>query len=345
MSRINLVLFDSLNNIKQEGTMLKPKTYEKLLKRLKLKFKNISSNYELFILDKNNKEIKITNEEEYTTITDKLFIREIDNSILEQSLYDINYNKLPESKQEVLDERYNCVLCINTIKNENPYFCYNCQKIFHERCLNNWDKECKSHNQLLKCPNCRNALPIEKWNKKLYYEEDRKLITDLIDKINDYESEINTIMNGKNKNNNIIDNKQIKYFDIIKNYELYIEQTIKCFKLILKKINLIHSLFKFKSNNKLSDLINNFPLNIKNLDLNDIINTINEEFDLIKNYIIANNNKIDLINRYPLLDKVDNKNRRMTQMNNNNALMIQNYIDDIDDNLQNDEYNKTINIV
>jgi len=242
MSRISIVLFDNLNNVKQEGTMLKPKTFEKLLDKIKLKFKNLPENYEIFILDKNNKEKKISTEEDYYLISDKLFIREIDNNILEQSLYEINYNKLPESKKEILDERYNCVLCISTIKNENPYFCYKCQKIFHEKCLKNWDKECKLHNQILKCPNCRNALPIESWSKKLYYEEDRKLMADLIDKINDYEKEINDIMN-ENNNKNKINPKQINYFDMLKDYELYIEQTVKCFKHILKKINLIHSLF------------------------------------------------------------------------------------------------------
>ena len=47
----------------------------------------------------------------------------------------MNYNKLSESKQDILDEKYNCYICNSNIKNENPYFCYICQKIFHEKCL------------------------------------------------------------------------------------------------------------------------------------------------------------------------------------------------------------------
>ena len=55
----------------------------------------------------------------------------------------INYKKLPESKQEKLDEKYSCTLCSGIIKKENPNFCYQCQKIFHDKCLKKWDKNLK----------------------------------------------------------------------------------------------------------------------------------------------------------------------------------------------------------
>ena len=39
--------------------------------------------------------------------------------------------KLAESKQDILDEKYNCNICTIIIKKEKPYLCYKCQKIFH----------------------------------------------------------------------------------------------------------------------------------------------------------------------------------------------------------------------
>ena len=100
-----------------------------------------------------------------------IFIKEVDN--VEQSIFSKNCNKLSESKQEILDYKYNCQICSNIIKNEKPYLCYKCQKIFHETCLKAWDNRCKSQNKTLECPICRNKLPIEKWNKKLDYEDNR----------------------------------------------------------------------------------------------------------------------------------------------------------------------------
>ena len=76
-----------------------------------------------------------------------------------------------------------------------------------------------------------------------------------------------------NNNINIIKDKKIK------NYENYISKTIIIFKDILNKINIIHNNLKMKNNNKLNELINN--LNIDNLNLNNVSNTINEELDNI----------------------------------------------------------------
>ena len=156
MSKIDIYLLDKLNNPMEEMNMGKPDTYLLLLQQIKQKLKNIPEYYEIFIIDKNNKEIKINNEESYKTIEDILFIREIDYNMLQQSLFEMNYNRLSESQQEILNEKYNCILCTMTIKNEKPYFCYKCQNIFHEKCLRDWDKKCKLQNKVLFCPNCRN---------------------------------------------------------------------------------------------------------------------------------------------------------------------------------------------
>ena len=142
MSKIDIFLFDNLNNIKNEVSMKKPKTYQELLNQLGKKIKNLPKYYEIYIIGKNNEEIKINNEETYKNIEDFLFIREIDKDVLDESLYAMNYKILSESQQDKLDEKFNCILCSMVIKKENPYFCYQCQNIFHIKCLNNWDKKC-----------------------------------------------------------------------------------------------------------------------------------------------------------------------------------------------------------
>jgi len=138
MSRVDIFLLDDSNNSKEEINIIKPKSYKELLIQLRLKLKNIPEYFEIFIID-NNKEIKINNEDKYKIIKDILFIREIEKNILGQSVFEINYNQLSELDKEKLDEKFNCILCTVLIKNENPYLCYKCQNIFHERCLKEWD--------------------------------------------------------------------------------------------------------------------------------------------------------------------------------------------------------------
>ena len=290
---MDIILLDSSTNTKEEINIIKPKTYHELLDKLEEEFEELPENYELFILDKTNKEIKIRKESDYKKIGDILFIREVAKDILDKSLYEINYNKLSESKQEILDEKYNCILCTLVIKNEMPYLCYKCQKIFHEKCLTDWDNECKAQNKELICPNCRNELPLEEWNKKLDYEDDKKFISNLINKMNE-----NDNMN-KLKDEKIDklerDNKNQK--DKNKKYEKYIGKTIKFFKTALNNINEINSLMKFKNKDKINDLIKKFPLNMDNLEIDEISDLLIEELKEIKNSMMKNKiNKIEHIN-------------------------------------------------
>ena len=85
------------------------------------------------------------------------------------------------------------------IKNENPYLCYQCQKIFYVKCLDNWDKKCKQENKKFFCPNCRNELPKENWNKKIDFEGNRKDNANLMNRINEYK-----LNNNMNNNINLI---------------------------------------------------------------------------------------------------------------------------------------------
>ena len=109
MSQIVIILFDSSNNYIEEINIIKPKTYQNLLDQIKNNIKNIPEDYKIFILDEYNKEIYIDNKENYNLIDDILFIREIDKNNLEKSIIEGHYNKLSESIQEKLEEKYNCL--------------------------------------------------------------------------------------------------------------------------------------------------------------------------------------------------------------------------------------------
>ena len=295
MSLINIFLLDDSNNSKSELKIIKSKTYIELLNQIKQKFEIIPENYEIFILDDKNNEIKIDNEINYNKIEDILFIREINKNILEKSLFDLNYNKLSESMQDKLDEKYNCKICSIIIKNENPYLCYKCQKIFHEKCLKDWDNKCKEQNKNLFCPNCRNELSMENWNKQLDYEDNRKEYANLIDTINDLKSNTNV-----NQKLSILKDKKIKELSaLIKKYEEYINKTFEIFNNALKKMDLIHSLLNLNKNIQLNKLLSSNQFNINNINIADISNVISEEFEAIINHLSnKNNNKIqnELIN-------------------------------------------------
>ena len=59
--------------------------------------------YEIFIYD--NNKIIINKEDKYKLIKDIKFIKEINNDDLDKSIFSINYNKLSESKKDILDEK------------------------------------------------------------------------------------------------------------------------------------------------------------------------------------------------------------------------------------------------
>ena len=120
----------------------------------------------------------------------------------------------------------------------------------------------------------RNYLPLENWNKKLDYEDNRIDNTILLDKINEYKLD-----NNMNNNINIIKDKNIK------KYKDYINQTIIFIKNILNKIDMICNTMKLKKNEKLKELINNYNLYIQNLNINYISNIISKELDNVNENI------------------------------------------------------------
>ena len=69
-----------------------------------------------------NKKIKINNDDDYKMVKDILFIREIDEENINKSLFEINFDKLSESKQDVLEYKYRCEDCFEIVKNGNPFY-------------------------------------------------------------------------------------------------------------------------------------------------------------------------------------------------------------------------------
>ena len=85
MSKINIFLLDDLDNLKEELTINKPKTYQELMKYLS----NKNKFYEIFIYDNNNN-IIIDKRDKYKMIKDIIFIKEINKDDLKKSIYSIN---------------------------------------------------------------------------------------------------------------------------------------------------------------------------------------------------------------------------------------------------------------
>ena len=316
LDTLNIYLLDESNNIIFENNIEKPKTYEKLidkLKSLKKKFDILPENFIIFYKTENNNDLKISNNKEYKLIKDSLFIQKIEYKNLDQSVYQINYEKLSESKQDILDEKYNCFSCLTAIKNEKPYFCYICQKIFHHKCLESWDKVRRLHHKILNCPNCRNELPLNQWKQKLDFEEDRKKVADVLNKINKYKlsSDLNNNINMINeKRINKLKSQNISQNNTIENYIKYIEKISLIFKNIITKVKDITYLIEPNINYKLINLINEKVLSFNNTLLDDISNEIFKELDIIEKYIKQNNNPIinknNLNNDYKEKEKYDN---------------------------------------
>ena len=100
MEEIDIFLLDNLNKAKEEINMIKPSSYQELLELLKQILKNTPEYYEIFILDKDNNEIKIYNAENYKLINEHLFIRELVKKKSKLSTFGKVYDTLPESKQD-----------------------------------------------------------------------------------------------------------------------------------------------------------------------------------------------------------------------------------------------------
>ena len=163
---LNLILLDESNNLIEERYLPKPKTFNELKSIIENTFSNKLENYQIFYHNIYNIKRIITNDEEYKQSKDILFISEIQENKIEKEKemekeYELDYNKLTESKQDILDERYNCNICQEIIKGEEqPLLYYRCQKLFYKICLEDWNNKCIEKNIEFTCPKCKYELPL-----------------------------------------------------------------------------------------------------------------------------------------------------------------------------------------
>ena len=261
---LNLTLIDNSGNTIKESQIDKPHTYEDLLNSLKDTFPNCPKYFTIFYKTSSGKEIEIHTNEEYLLANNELYIRQIELNNLNESIFTRVYNKLPDEKKDILNDKYNCLICMTMVKEENPYFCYVCQKVFHSNCLEFWSKENKNRGQIMVCPNCRYKLTFKEWKKKLDYEKSRQ---------NDIE-----IINQLNK-------------DII-SYNKFKEKSTNILKGVLNKITEMKRRIKSKENYKLISLANNLSSDITNPPLKDISNVIYDELEQFSEHIKKNYNVI-----------------------------------------------------
>ena len=116
MSDLDIIVLDNSNNIIEETSLKKPETYQELVEIIKNKLKKLPNNFNIFYQSPNNKDIIIHSNKEYNLSINILFVREIKDNKLNQS---INYENLSDSKLDLLDERYSCLLCSELISISN----------------------------------------------------------------------------------------------------------------------------------------------------------------------------------------------------------------------------------
>lgn len=122
--KISIFLIDETNNIKGEKIIKKPNSYNEFISSLKKEFPQLPTYYKILFQKKENDLKEINDDREYILADSVFFIKEINKNDLGKSIFSLNYNKLSESNQELLDERFKCFICSELIKNEDPPFCY-----------------------------------------------------------------------------------------------------------------------------------------------------------------------------------------------------------------------------
>ena len=312
-AKIDIYLLDKTNNLIEEINIIKPKTYEILNITLKNNLKNLPEFFTLFYPSADNREIEIHNDEEYQLLKDTLFIRQIEKQDLGKSIFDIAYNKLDESKRDILDEKYNCYICQENIKHENPLFCYICQKIFHYKCLEDWSKQRLKYNETLKCPYCNKELPLEQWKQKLYFEENRKKDAELINQL---------------KRDNIIKN------EIFENFKEYKIKTYKLLNNIIIKINKLNLNINnnIGNNNDIKEFMEDVFYDNIDLQIDNVSQIIFDQFKKLEENI-NNKNNVEIINNDIKDRNKDIINRKI--IHNNEIKIEENEI-----NLDNDNSNE-----
>jgi hypothetical protein len=198
--KLYVFLLEADNSIAEEKIINKPEAYVQLIKALKdniIKLPREKKDFSLFYFCPNSDNIyeekSINRSSDYKTMNDTLLIRVNETAGNPKSPLSLTYDQLTQDKKKIIDERYVCKICSDFIE-EKPLFCPECQKIFHQKCLENWEEKSKKNKNDFSCPFCKNEIPLNEWKQKLYHDENIKndikimnqiMIYDLINLINE----------------------------------------------------------------------------------------------------------------------------------------------------------------
>ena len=276
-NNINICLVDKSNKKIDQMNIIRPKTYDELLNQIKRGLKISPDEYTIFYKNK-DVEVIINGNYEYNKSKDTLFVRK-NETTMGFCLLDDSCETLNELTKSQIEDEYSCNICKEFIKIENPYLCYICQKIFHQKCLEDWGKKRNTLNENLNCPYCRNELPLEQW-KEMDYEELKKQIKELKEDnskqtqlIHSLKSTIRKLQNNSEVNKNKDEPDE------------YLQNSFLLIKDIIYKINEISSYIQQKSNDNLINIIPLLSTDYVKTSLDNISSLILGELEGIQKYV------------------------------------------------------------
>ena len=156
---------------------------------------------------------------------------------------------------------------------------------------------------------------------KIYTNEDYKRVKDKLF-VREVESKcFKQLLSDNNKNENLlkdsdinqIENNKIEHNELTEKYKIYIEKTIQIFKNVINEIKSIHNILNLNNNTKLNTLAKKYPLSFENLEIDEISNVIEEELELIKNYLL-NTIKMNVFNSVIKKNQMINKFKNKAKM-------------------------------
>ena len=191
-SFITLTYFNQYGHKLEEIKIPKQKSYHDIILYIN---NNITQNFDLYIINEQNIKKYILSENDFSYNIDHYYIK--DNNRFNQSLFTKVMSNLSETQQEEYFEKFCCPLCGDRIKNENPYFCYQCQYIICKSCLEKLDKNTRP----LSCPKCKMQCPIEDWKTLKNFVENQQKELGLLSKLLNKNTKDNSNISRNNNDN------------------------------------------------------------------------------------------------------------------------------------------------
>ena len=100
-ANLNIIYLNESNNIYGGATIVKPKSYDKLIQKLQKLYPNFNEQYVLLIIE-NGQEIIVDGDKQYSLIKNKIYLRKLGENNSQKSMYEVNYEKLSESNKSII---------------------------------------------------------------------------------------------------------------------------------------------------------------------------------------------------------------------------------------------------